>query len=190
MREALRRNLTTIVVAFTVASVAASGTAIAIVANADKVDGYHANQLIRLSRKAVEGDAFTGGGSGVVLQTKIKAPKRGLLFMMASSDVFNLTNADRFQCLISVNGTDLSASFREIQLSPADNNEEMNCDTEIAWPVAAGTYTVAFETTGTDTQTVYDETTIEALYVPFNGTGAVPSSVPFSRVIRGLSGNR
>jgi hypothetical protein len=178
MRAALRRHLATIVVAFVTASIAAGGTAIAIVANAHKVDGYHANQLIRLSQKQVDNDAFAGGGSGTVLKTSIKAPKKGYVFVVASSDVFNLTNPDRFQCFISLNGTVLNSSFREIQLSPADNNEEMDCGTQVAWPVKPGKYVARFETTSTDAQTHYDETTIEAMFVPFNGSGAVPKPMP------------
>ncbi|MGH2631586.1 MAG: hypothetical protein ACRDHI_13660 [Actinomycetota bacterium] len=174
MRDALRRHVTTIVVAFVTASVAAGGTAIAIIANAHKVDGYHANQLTRLSQKQVQSEAFAGGGAGTVLKTSIRAPKKGYLFIVASSDVFNLSDPDRFQCFISLNGADLPASRREIQLSPADNNEEMDCGTQIAWSVKAGKHVVRFETTNTAATTIYDESTLEVLFFPFNGSGNVP----------------
>jgi hypothetical protein len=48
----LRRNIESIVVAMVVSTVLAAVPAAAIIANADKVDGLDANQLVRASYKA------------------------------------------------------------------------------------------------------------------------------------------
>lgn len=63
---------------FVVASITGGGTAIAIVANADKVDGYHANQLIRLTRSQIANDAIIGDGADhVALETRSARRRRG-----------------------------------------------------------------------------------------------------------------
>ena len=81
MREGLRRYLVTILVAFVTASVAAGGTAFAILVNADRVDGYHANQLIRMARSSANANALVGT-DGVIRRVKIVAPRSGFLFIL------------------------------------------------------------------------------------------------------------
>jgi hypothetical protein len=176
MRETLRKHLTTIVVAFVTATVASGGTALAIVANAHKVDRYHANQLIRLSRSAINNDAIVGDGTlQTARQVSIKAPKKGFLFIVASSDVFSYTVDDSPICSIYLDGTQLSSSARQIFIENTANPEE-DCSTDIAWPVAAGTHLVQFRAAPA-TSVTFDETTLEVLFVPFNGNGFVPNPV-------------
>jgi hypothetical protein len=177
MREAMRRHLTTILVAAVTASVASGGAALAIVANAHKVDGYHANQLLRLSRSSINDVAIAGNGtSQVARQVSIRAPKRGFLFIVASSDVFGATSGG--SCWIDLDGTTLSSTFRTYELG--SGNTEENCGTDIAWPVAAGLHSVQFFGNPA-TGVTFDETTLEVLFVPFNGNGQVPTPVAPSR---------
>lgn len=168
--ERVRRHLTTVVVAFVVASLAGGGTAIAIVANADKVDGYHANQLVRFTRSQIENDAIVGdGGDHVALGSSIRAPKPGFLFIVASADV--LGGAASGRCWIELDGTVLAASDR---LYVPDNYEE-DCATHIGWPVGWGPHEVQF-VGNPDTGTRVEASTLEVLFVPFNGRGIVPGA--------------
>jgi hypothetical protein len=183
MLGSIRKHLATIVVAFVTATVASGGAALAIVANADKVDGYHANQLLRLSRSAINDNAIVGDGAArVARQVGIKAPKRGFLFIVASSDVFGAASFG--SCWIRLDGTDLSSSERTYQLGTG--NTEENCGTDIAWPVAAGTHAVQFRADPA-TGVTFDETTLEVLFVPFNGNGKVPSPVAPSQPVGAAS---
>ncbi len=186
MREGIRRYLVTIVVAFATASVAAGGTAFAIIANADKVDGYHANQLTRLARSSTTGPALSGT-DGIVRTARITAPKRGFLFIVASSDVFNFTSTDFVNCWVNLDGTQLTSSVRSIELDGGVSNQEENCNTDASWPVGPGLHTVTFEGDDVNADTTFDESTLEVLYVPFNGKGAVP--VPVNPTSVNTAGN-
>jgi hypothetical protein len=164
--ERVRRHLATAVVAFVVASLAGGGTAIAIVANADKVDGYHANQLIRLSRSQTDNDAIVGDGiDHVARETTIRAPRKGFLLITASTDVNGGAASGR--CWIELDGTFLAASDR---LYVPDNNEE-DCATQVAMPVGKGPHEVRFFG-NPDTGTTFDEASLAVLFVAFNGSGA------------------
>jgi hypothetical protein len=165
MAEKLRRHAATIAVAFVVSSLAGGGTAIAIVANADKVDGYHANQLIRLARSQTVNDAIVGDGlDHVARETRIRAPRNGFLLIIASTDVNGGAASGR--CWIEIDGTVQAASDR---LYVPDNNEE-DCATNVAVPVDRGAHEVQF-VGNPDTGTTFDETTLAVLFVAFNGHG-------------------
>ena len=85
--DKIRRHLTTIVVAFVTASVAAGGTAaVAAVINAKKLNGYSANQLIRVSSKRTTG-AIRPAPTATLTTTSIKAPRKGYLVIDASSAI-------------------------------------------------------------------------------------------------------
>jgi hypothetical protein len=170
MPEKLRRYAATIAVALVVSSLAGGGTAIAIIANADKVDGYHANQLIRFARTQIDNDAIIGDGTDhVALETSIRAPKKGFLFVVASADV--LGGAASGRCWIELDGTVLAASDR---LYVPDNNEE-DCATHIGRPVGRGPHEVQF-VGNPDTGSRFEASTLEVLFVPFNGRGNVPGA--------------
>jgi hypothetical protein len=77
MREQIRKHVTTIIVAFVTATVAAGGTAaVAAAINADKLNGYTANQLVRVagSRTTNTVNPFP---TSTLLTTTMVAPKKG-----------------------------------------------------------------------------------------------------------------
>ncbi len=151
--------------------------------NADKVDGKDANQMVRVA-------SFTGrsplanGTSGTVATTTINAPAPGFLVIDASSDVDNVTESDPIAaCFIEVNNGLLSddGSFRAMQLNATQGvNVSENCSTNTVVPVAAGTHTVELVGGVTAPNTVWGDTALSAIYIPFNGSGASPSSAAIS----------
>src|SRR4249920_2524455 len=85
--DGIKRHLTTIVVAFVTATVAAGGTAaVAAVINANKLNGYAANQLIRVSSKRIT-SAINPTTRATLGSSSIKAPKKGYLVIDASSAI-------------------------------------------------------------------------------------------------------
>ena len=111
-----------------------------------------------------------------VLSLSIVAPARGYLVITASSDTFNLVEDVTEVCWLRVDGVSVPASFREIQLSGnTGGNTEENCGTDGTVPVAAGNHTVAFRAEPSSLDTVYDESSLQAVFVPFGPTGAAPT---------------
>ncbi len=177
MTRLLRKHSGSIIAGFAAGLIASGGPAIAIIANAHKVDGYHANQLVRLAEDHTDGTALSGT-SGVAAATTIAAPKRGYLFMVASSDVSNFVADEGVSCMIFLNDVSLSSSLRQIELTAATNAQE-DCSTNAAWPVAKGMHKVELRALGIDfASTTFGATTLDVIYLPFNKAGQVPTAVP------------
>ncbi len=124
--------------------------------NADEVDGYHANELVRFVGAHVDDDALDGV-SGVAATVDITAPRGGYLVISASSDVYNNNGVDGLWCEIEVNESEIDSSTRSIEVSDADNNGEENCSTDAYYTtVLGGDYTVDFAFTSVDADTVVD----------------------------------
>jgi hypothetical protein len=139
--------------------------------NANTVGGRAANSLVRVAFAGADSDALVGE-SGTALSTAITAPSAGFLVINAGSDVTNLPPADVVDCFIEVDGTSSGPSARTISLG--DGNEEEDCTTETVVPVAAGDHTVDFEYAGVDNGTTVGASSLQVLFVPFGGTGALP----------------
>ena len=176
MTRLLRKHAGSIIAGFVAGLIASGGPAMAIIANAHKVDGYHANQLVRLAEDHVDGPALSGA-SGVAAATTITAPKRGYLFMVASSDVKNLAASDNVSYTIYLNNTFITSSDRTIQLNAPTNREE-DCSTNAAWPVAKGNHKVELRGAMSSPSTIFGNPTLNVIYVPFDKAGQVPAPVP------------
>ncbi len=157
------------------AGIADSAVSAANAQNADKVDGRHATDLIRVaSAKSVNNSRVDT--SGVVLTTSISAPTAGFLVIDASSDVFRFSSTVGFPtCFIRVDGTFDIASERAMRLDAGSNTEE-DCATNTVIPVAAGEHTVNLEAEFMTSGTTFDESTLSALFVPFDGSGQGPAT--------------
>ena len=142
--------------------------------NADRVDGKHANQLIR----AASGSTFdVAEADGDAVAATITAPAPGMLVMSGSIEAFGV-QSDFFSCRLTIEGTLVVGSNRDSKVHDAggdhtDNSEE-NCSTDAAEVVRAGTYTVALTMVGRDT-VQFGEAAVWVIWVPFDGTGAVPT---------------
>jgi hypothetical protein len=144
------------------------------VANADTVDGFHADDLVRSAFSQIDNDALVGpSGPATVRSTTIDAPTTGFLLVNAGSDVFGGPTTGR--CGIRINGTLVLSSEREWQL--AAGNSEEDCTTETTAQVPAGTHTVdLFAVNGVAAGARYDEAELQVLFVPFGSTGTQPAS--------------
>jgi hypothetical protein len=142
--------------------------------NADTVDGFHANSLVRSAFSQIDDNALVGPtGPGTVRTTTITAPTNGFLLVNAGSDVFGGPGTGR--CVIRVNGTVIASSEREWELGA--NNTEEDCTTETTAAVTTGAHTVdLFAIDGVPAATRYDEAELQVLFVPFGTTGAQPTS--------------
>ena len=116
------------------------------------------------------------GTDGVIRSVQINAPKDGYLMMVASSQSYNGTTSDGLICYLTLDAETLSSSARWSFPDPP-NTPSSDCNTDSAWPVARGFHTVTFQAEGLDTNTRFDMATLEVMFVPFDGTGAVPTPV-------------
>ncbi len=188
MKERIRKHLSTVVVAFATAAIAAGGTAAAAaLINADRLQGYPANGLTRVAQSHKSNNSVIGDGTDrVIRKVGIKAPRAGYLVVTASTDGYLDTGATGYaNCWIELDGSKLTSTERSQNYydSGAGENTEQDCATNVAWPVKAGKHTVRF-TGDPTTGVIYDESTLTVQYAPFNGAGAVPKPVPPARAAR------
>jgi hypothetical protein len=193
MRERLSKHVTTVVVAFVTAAVAAGGTAIgAAIINADKLNGYPANALTRVATSHRANDSIVGDGSThIIRKVSIKAPRAGFLVVTASTDGYLTTGATGYaNCWVTLDGTKIESSERSASYydSGAGENTESDCVTNTAWQVKAGKHSVRFSG-DPNTGVIFDESTLTVQYVPFNGSGIPPKAVPPARQTGKASGN-
>ncbi len=115
------------------------------------------------------------GVEGNALTTTINAPTSGYLFVSAGSDVFNFTTQDFVTCRVRVNGDIVAGSPRQIQLDGnGTENQEEDCATNGTLAVQAGTHTVDLEGAGLNANTVFDESSLQVLFVPLGADGTQP----------------
>ena len=149
--------------------------------NADKVDGKDADQLVRVASFVGE-SPLANGTDGTVATTTITAPAPGFLVVDAGSDLRNTLESDEVECLIEVDNVFAPGSgrFMELNASQGRVNRDENCSTNTVVSVAAGTHTVELVGGVTAPNTSWGDTALSAIYIPFNGTGAVPTSAAIS----------
>jgi len=141
--------------------------------NADRLDGRHARELIRVAYAETNNAPETAS----ILSTEITAPQAGFLIMSASVDSSMVSSYDDFACGLKVDGSyiDETLRFSIIDYAGAGHtrNSQENCSTTGVNPVDAGTHTVTFAGSNLD-DVNFGRATLWALYVPFDGTGATP----------------
>ena len=180
MSGAFRRHLGTIVVAMVTAMVTAGIPATAAIINATKLNGYKANQLVRVAEGLQAGVVLSGPAQDEpVLQTTIKAPGKGYLVMVASAEVFalGLAGTPTAYCRLSIDRDTSPIPVQESQryLTFPPPLEQRNCATNAAWPVGRGTHTVTLEGTLSAAGMNFRDPTLQVLYVPFGANGKVPT---------------
>ncbi len=142
-----------------------SGTKVANL-NVDQVDGRSANQLTRVafaqnSPRRTERDT--------TLETSITTPSAGFLLINATTNVTQ--NGNNVIGLISVDGGFDDPSLKDLSV---DGKEIFTTETVV--PVGAGNHTVSFKAFSSIDTTVYEGTTLSALFVPFGAGGELPSA--------------
>jgi len=148
--------------------------------SADKVDGKHATQLLRVAYFSGVSPLATGS-SGTVATTTINAPAPGFLVIDAGVDNWNFSATATVNCYITLDTAPVNGSGRVAEFNgSAGVNKEEDCSTNTVVPVAAGTHTVDFKGNTNSSATNWGATALSAIYVPFDGSGASPSSAAIS----------
>ena len=140
---------------------------------ADTLDGYAANGLIRIASVSVDDNALVSTG-GIAATVDIEAPGPGHLIISASSDIgISGIDFDTVTCWVSVNTVQIDASERDVELNGNIGNGGEDCSTDAYFSVPeAGTYTLDFWHLSVGSDTVVDEVVMNAIFVPFGADGS------------------
>ncbi len=153
-----------LVVAIVALFAALGGTAVAI--SSKKVKKVVKQYATRVAH-AEKAGALIGPPSGSTenaLTAQIQAPRKGFLYVTAGSDVFG--SGDFLTCAIAVDGTPDQFTRRSIDL--AQDNED-NCATNGVEKVTRGTHTVSLQADARLASTVFDNSSLDVLWVPLSG---------------------
>jgi hypothetical protein len=138
--------------------------------NADRVDGFHANQLIRAAHAQ---SADLADADGAALTVEIVAPANGILIMGAAVDAQG--DFDAYNCFLAVDGNPIVGSVMHSTLHFAGTvhtvNSDENCSTTGGAVVDKGTHEVALMIGDLDLGALLNGS-LWAMFVPFDGTGA------------------
>jgi len=180
----VKRHLSTIAVAMVTAMVTAGIPATAAIINATKLNGYRANQLIRVAEASDTGVVLDGpSGYAPLAEAPIRAPRDGYLVMTASADASyqSPVTAPNAHCRLSI---DLSvspvliwASDRYLTFSDSAGTRHKTCATNAAWPVSKGLHVVTLEGSLSHVNLDFRSPTLQVLFVPFGANGKVPAPI-------------
>ena len=143
--------------------------------DADKVDGFSANEMMRVAFDFTD-NVVNANGDAVA--TSITIPKDGWLILSGGIEASGVP-FDYYTCSLTVDGvtvggTDRTSSVESPGGTHVDNSEE-DCSTTGVHPVTGGTTVeIAFNIRGRGTGTLFREASVWALYVPFDGQGNTP----------------
>lgn len=138
------------------------------VPNAKTLDGIGPSAFSRQASSAIDDNALPLGASGTARELNITAPQSGFLLIIASSDVFG-SAADSYNCILEVDGAELSASERTSEFEGAGGDSEENCGTNAIVPASAGVHNVKFNFSSIGAATRVDETELDVVFIPFAG---------------------
>jgi hypothetical protein len=145
--------------------------------NADKVDGFNAQQL---APRAVWGaiddvpDFRSGQSSYSLFATQtLVAPAPGTIIVTGSVSGW-ATVLTILGCQVRINGVAVTGSHRVLSLSDETVATRSGaCSTNGAMNVPAGTYEIAMRVETLSTTLLFDAS-IQAIWIPFDGNGNTP----------------
>lgn len=107
-------------------------------------------------------------------QVVIIAPAPGVLLMSGAVHAFNTIVSDQIECLFTIEGEEVPGTYMYESFEAGD---EVECTTTGAAVVDAGTYEVNFVISGENTEhpTSTNQSSMWALWIPFDGSGEVPT---------------
>jgi len=147
------------------------------VVDAGELQGFTAAQLT--PRAAFNSTFDAPDGADFTLSTTITAPAPGILLLSATIDAANFTDFDFYNCFLEINNGFVSgtAMISELDGGTAPANFEEDCTTTGAAAVAAGTHTIDFKVMDVEPSTELFDASVWVLWVPLDGSGAIPTSV-------------
>lgn len=135
--------------------------------NAKLLNGIGSTAFSLEASSAIDNNAIAGVTANITArEVNITVPQNGFLLAIASSDVFG-SATDFLSCEFNVDGTNISASRRSIEIT-AENGEE-NCGTNAIAPVTVGKHNVKFNYSSRASTTTVDETELDVVFIPFSG---------------------
>ena len=150
--------------------------------NADLLDGWDVTSLNRVAYASddatVDGDVASTGR----ITATITAPGRGWIIVSGSAYVYNetLNGADAGLCWLEVNNSALAGSTRVVDTdytgAAGGLTDEITCASNGGYRVcSSGAYTIdmEFSSIGADLNVL--DSSLVAEYVPFDGSGSLPS---------------
>lgn len=141
--------------------------------NADKVDGRHANQLVRSAHTSFQ--TTTAVGSTVeLMSTTIKAPRKGFLLVTAST-VFTGTGGELIHCGVELNDSPgwISADGPGQSVGLSAGDTPAPCAATFRFPVSKGTAKVSFDAHNDGGGSLSARGgSLTVLYEPFGRAGA------------------
>ena len=157
--------------------------------SADKVDGWHANSLVRIA--FVNDDIIASGVNGR-LTTTIEAPSRGWIAINGTGYIFNSSNstADRVRCAIEVNNAEVTGSERGVDVDFLIAGDEMPCASTAGFRVCSpGTYVIDMEFTDVGADVFILDGSLTAQFSPFSGAGSLPPLLSCIPIVTGDQGS-
>ncbi len=141
--------------------------------NAETLDGFSANQLLRVAFGSTDNAPEFNGN---VVPGTITAPQAGWLILSGSINGTG-SSLDTYQCHLTVDGGEVAGTERQSQVDDAGGdhteNRSENCSTTGVHHVTAGTHTFALTISQWDT-VFFAKASVWALFVPFDGNGNTP----------------
>ena len=139
-------------------------------ADADRVDGRHANELTRLAFAEAAVPMNVPG----FLATTIDVPIDGFLLMSASANLVDGIDPGPFpvECSLMLDGFGLPASIRVVDMGTSVFDEEETCATDAIAFVPVGLHNVDFAVNLGSGVTQFGPATVWVLFVPFDGLGS------------------
>ncbi|MGH2674288.1 MAG: hypothetical protein ACRDH1_02575 [Actinomycetota bacterium] len=122
------------------------------------------------------------------LTTSITAPAPGFLVITGTADFTSFSNSSTDDCWINVDGTDIAASLMHVENDPSVFAASTNCATHAVVPVNTGAHTVLLELEASAAGVNAFARTLSATYVPYDGTGARPTTFTLARAAKIAAG--
>jgi hypothetical protein len=136
--------------------------------SADRLDGRHARDLIRVGYDSTDDAADRNGYAAA---TSITAPRAGYLVISGSVAARFAGTNDYLGCHLTVDDSQVTGTRSIVRLN-TDHLDEL-CSSTGVQAVDAGAYTVALNVVEWHTAALHGAT-VWVLYVPFDGAGAAP----------------
>jgi hypothetical protein len=144
------------------------------VVDADAVDGFDAALLA--PRAAYDRVADVPPGPTATLSVDVDAPAPGVLLISGGVDAQGFVTLDDYGCNLEVDNVLLPGTAMESRVDGNTTiNTNENCVAIGAIAVAAGGHSVDLEIVGVGPDTNLGGATVWAVWIPFEGSGVVPS---------------
>jgi hypothetical protein len=150
--------------------------------NADLLDSFDANELVRVSRGGIQ-NLFPGSTFAGVTSTTIQAPSAGFALVMAATTTYT-NNAGCAPCQsyarLADTTTGATSPAIDTQLVTGSTVDQASLSPVWVFPVTAGSHTFELQkaTFFSNSYTTFFNPTITAVYIPFGATGGSGLKAP------------